>query len=233
MTEGSPTERVPRACTVGEVFWLIPETSLLRQIRRSAVSIPTTNEKAGCQSEAIEASSSHVPHILDLLRRARNHLAKHGLWKTYKKVWTFLFGKYLTWRTPSRSDRSARQSEEVLNLQPGELVEVKSEQEIAATLDAGGRLHGLGFCSGMDAYCGKRLTVFKRVERVYLEESGQMRRLRNTVLLDGVFCDGLLRDCDRACFFFWREAWLRRMAGENKSRQPASDHLAEDDFSQS
>ena len=85
----------------------------------------------------------------------------------------------------------------------------------------------------MSAYCGKRFTVFKRVERVYLEESKQMRRLRNTVLLDGVLCDGLLRDCDRACFFFWREAWLRRIARGSTSSQLESDRSAERDFDQS
>jgi hypothetical protein len=147
---------------------------------------------------------------------------KYGLWKTHKKVWTFLSGKYRSWETPHQDDGRPRQSEEVLNLQPGELVEVKSEQEIAATLDSGGRLHGLVFSPGMRAYCGKRLIVFKRVERVYLEESKQMRRVKNTVLLGGVLCDGLLMGCDRACFFFWREAWLRRVAGGNKSRQTES-----------
>jgi hypothetical protein len=48
------------------------------------------------------------------------------------------------------------------------------------------------------------------VERIMLESSGQLRQVENTVLLEGVMCRDLY-DCDRSCFHFWREAWLRRM----------------------
>jgi hypothetical protein len=42
--------------------------------------------------------------------------------------------------------------------------------------------------------------------------------MKNTVLLDGAICDGWGGKCDRSCFFFWREAWLRRVesAGEKE-----------------
>jgi hypothetical protein len=33
-----------------------------------------------------------------------------------------------------------------------------------------------------------------------------------TVLLDGVMCDGTEHGgCDRSCFLFWREEWLKRV----------------------
>ena len=70
----------------------------------------TTTEQADCQSEALEASSSHVPHICDLIRRARNHMAKHGLWETQKKIRSFLFGNYLIWGTRHRPDERPRES---------------------------------------------------------------------------------------------------------------------------
>ena len=103
------------------------------------MSTSTREGQPGCQSEVFEASSSRIPLMLDLFNRARNHLAKYGLWETHKKVWIFLSGKCRTWGTPHQPDRRPRQSafEEVLSLQPGELVEVKSEREIAATLDSG------------------------------------------------------------------------------------------------
>jgi hypothetical protein len=44
-----------------------------------------------------------------------------------------------------------------------------------------------------------------------LEHTGEFRRMKNTVLLDGVLCDGWGGACDRSCFFFWREAWLKRV----------------------
>lgn len=43
-----------------------------------------------------------------------------------------------------------------------------------------------------------------------LENNGEIRKLKNTVLLDGVMCENLY-GCDRSCFHFWREAWLRRV----------------------
>lgn len=102
--------------------------------------------------------------------------------------------------------------DEVLNLQPGEWVEVKSEQEILATLDAKGAYKGLRLMCNMRKFCGKRYRVYKRLETILLESSGEYRRVKNTVLLDGVTCDGEeWFGCDRSCYHFWREVWLRRV----------------------
>jgi hypothetical protein len=89
------------------------------------------------------------------------------------------------------------------------MVEVKSEQEIRQTLDEYGRHRGLLWMPGMARFCGKQYRVRKRVERIMLESTGQLRKIRNTVLLDGVMCEDLY-GCDRSCFHYWREAWLRR-----------------------
>ena len=99
---------------------------------------------------------------------------------------------------------------EVLGLQPGEWVQVKSEPEILATLDSAGRHRGLAYLDEMRRYSGRRYKVFKRVERIFLEESKQIRSLRNTVLLEGVHCGGAGFGCDKACLLYWREAWLTR-----------------------
>jgi len=97
-----------------------------------------------------------------------------------------------------------------LDLKPGELVEVRSLEEIRSTLDHRDKLAGLTFMPEMAKYCGKRFKVVKRVERYTVEGRG-MRRLKNTVFLDGVFCDGQFHgECDRTCFCLWREAWLKR-----------------------
>jgi hypothetical protein len=61
----------------------------------------------------------------------------------------------------------------------------------------------------MAKFCGKKYTVRKRVERIMLESTGQLRGIRNTVLLENVTCEDLY-GCDRSCFHYWREAWLRR-----------------------
>jgi hypothetical protein len=54
----------------------------------------------------------------------------------------------------------------------------------------------------------------KRVEKICLEnEPRTVRRLENTVILEGAFCKGSGIGCDRACFYFWRECWLKRTSG--------------------
>jgi len=92
------------------------------------------------------------------------------------------------------------------------MIEVKTEEEIRATLDAAGRNRGLLWMRGMDRYCGKRYRVYRRVNVILLESTGQLRKMKNTVLLEGLMCDGSeFFGCDRSCFYYWREAWLRRV----------------------
>jgi hypothetical protein len=100
-----------------------------------------------------------------------------------------------------------------LNLKPGELVEVCSEKDILSTLDDKGKLKGVAFMPEMKKFCGKRFKVFKRVEKIRVESSGEIRKIKNpTVFLEGVVCDGEISGpCDRACFCWWREAWLKRV----------------------
>ena len=102
---------------------------------------------------------------------------------------------------------------ETLNLQPGELVEVRSVKEIFATLNKHGKLKGLRFTPEMVKFCGRRFKVYKRLEKIILEATGELRRIRTpTVLLEGVLCDGEAHGgCERSCFCFWREAWLKRV----------------------
>jgi hypothetical protein len=99
-----------------------------------------------------------------------------------------------------------------LNLQCGELVEVKSIEEILATLDLDGRNRGLYFDPEMKKCCGGRYRVLKRIDKMINEETGQMRQITNTVLLDGVVCHGEFHGgCQRTCYCLWREIWLRRV----------------------
>ncbi len=104
--------------------------------------------------------------------------------------------------------------DETLDLKPGDWVEVRSAKEIFSTLDAQGKLKGLRFTPEMAKFCGKRFRVFKSLAKIILEATGELRKIKTpTVLLEGVFCDGSAHaDCDRSCFCFWREQWLRRVS---------------------
>lgn len=114
----------------------------------------------------------------------------------------------------SRSDKGKPLYEEALNLWPGEWVRVRSEEEILASLDHCSQNKGLAWMPIMSQYCGEKLKVYKRVDKIVLESTGEIRKLKNTVLLEGAICEGIY-GCDRSCFHFWREAWLERLGDSN------------------
>jgi len=118
-----------------------------------------------------------------------------------------------------RKIRAPNRDSEVLNLQHGEWVEVRSVKEIFATLNEQGKLRGLRFTPEMVKFCGKRFKVYQRLEKIILEDTGELRRIRTpTILLEGVFCDGKAHGgCDRSCFLFWREVWLKRVSSQTST----------------
>ncbi len=139
------------------------------------------------------------------------HIENFGPWQGLRVACVGLWHRS---GRPSHAEGQARdtRSEEILDLQPGELVEVKSVDEILATLDGNRRHKGLLWMTGMKKYCGRRYRVYKRVQRITLESNGELRNMKNTVLLESVVCDGReFGGCDRCCFHFWREAWLKRI----------------------
>ena len=92
----------------------------------------------------------------------------------------------------------------------GEMVEVKSAAEIAATLDAEGRLDGMPFMPEMLAFCGRKLKVSRRADKTCVEGFYGMRKLGGAVLLEEARCDGAAHGgCQRNCMMFWKEEWLR------------------------
>lgn len=101
---------------------------------------------------------------------------------------------------------------ERLRLQPGELVEVKSKDEIMAALGPNRKNRGLVFDGEMLPFCGTRARVLTSVERIIDEQTGRMLELHDCVILDHVTCMGRYhRFCPRAIHMYWREAWLRRV----------------------
>jgi hypothetical protein len=100
-----------------------------------------------------------------------------------------------------------------LDLKAGDVVEVLSEAEILATLDANGELENLPFMPEMLQYCGKRLTVYKIANKACdtINQSG-MLKMENAVHLSGVRCDGGGHGgCQAACLIYWKTAWLRKV----------------------
>lgn len=95
-------------------------------------------------------------------------------------------------------------------LRAGDLVEVKSAQEILSTLDKQGTYESLPFMPEMLQFCGKRFRVFRRASKICdtLDKTG-LRRMERTVLLQGVHCDGANHGgCEARCMMLWKERWL-------------------------
>ncbi len=103
-----------------------------------------------------------------------------------------------------------------LDLVPGDLVEVRSQEEILATLDDSASFDNMVFMPEMLDYCGRRFRVYKRADKTCetVKVSG-MLRLDNTVHLAMTRCDGCAHGgCQAACLLFWKEAWLKRVGKE-------------------
>jgi hypothetical protein len=98
-------------------------------------------------------------------------------------------------------------------LQPGDVVLVRSWEEIQATLNHWNSLKGCNFLEEMSPYCGTTQRVLKRVERFLDERDYLVKKCNGIVLLEDVICDGTVDfgKCDRTCFFFWREEWLEKV----------------------
>src|SRR5579863_7712263 len=97
------------------------------------------------------------------------------------------------------------------HLRPGDLVQVKSPNQILQTLDADGALDRLPFMPEMLEFCGKRFRVVRRVLKTcaYGTDSTMLAfNTQDVVVLDAVRCSGGDHDaCPKHCLIFWREAW--------------------------
>jgi hypothetical protein len=98
-----------------------------------------------------------------------------------------------------------------LRLEPGEWVRVKSAAAIQATLGPDGKNRGLSFEAEMARHVGRVFQVDYVVEKIILEESGRMITLKDTVVLTGLNCTGVMaKNCPRSNPLYWRECWLDR-----------------------
>jgi hypothetical protein len=117
--------------------------------------------------------------------------------------WGFLQGGVRSGRTPT----------EHLDLQPGELVRVKSREEIMATLDSNLLNRGMGFDAEMSRFCGRTARVKARATQLVDERTGRMLTMKNPcIILEDIVCEGAFTaNCPRQYVCWWREIWLERV----------------------
>jgi hypothetical protein len=155
-------------------------------------------------------------------------LGNAGLWQTVRAVAVGAFNEYQDlsrkllprWvrirggqRYPLIKGRLTRTPDRRLDLQPGDLVRVRSRDEIVATLDTGNRNRGMTFDAEMLKYCGRQARVLRRVEQIIDEGTGRMLHFGNPcIVLDDVVCTGdYHRVCPRSIYPYWREIWLEKV----------------------
>ncbi|MFY9622214.1 MAG: hypothetical protein WAM70_06600 [Pyrinomonadaceae bacterium] len=206
--------------------WLKPAGSTIRpnpgpsRIKEShLIDLAQQGDQFVCQlSEIIEASKplpwwDPKQYALDLLHNRtplRRWLKSLGIafynklaHVSGRKSWRFVAGPGTYNGTRSN-----------LNLQPGDVVRVKTLDQIRQTLDPEGKHQHLLFAPSMAEFCGSEMRVQKRVERITLEGSRRQRQVKDTVLLEGATCDGVChRLCPRQSLLFWRECWLEKVNG--------------------
>ena len=104
-----------------------------------------------------------------------------------------------------------------------DLLEVRTKEEILATLDANGCIDGMPFMPEMLQFCGARVRVGAVAHKTCdtAKRTYKGRRLESMVHLDDLRCDGSAHGgCQAACKLFWRDEWLR------PANEPAGDRAA-------
>jgi hypothetical protein len=141
--------------------------------------------------------------------------------RTFARPWNYYGKKYLKqaimlltkWQeklSPMDKVSESARTQPVTHLKAGDLVRVRSLEEIQGTLNRFKELKGCAFLEEMKQYCGSTQRVVKVMERFLDERDYQVKKTRGIVLLEGVYCQGtpVFGRCDRSCLLFWREEWL-------------------------
>ncbi len=179
-----------------------------------------------CQSSDLEEATHKLSRFGRLWKCVRNvtqgnnSVLEMGR-MIVKPAWARLWLRFFP-RWPSGTN--AKCPAESLSLQPGDWVEVKSVEEIKATLDATGKNRGLQFAYDLAWCCGKKFKIRSRLEHLIVERTGKALDVRNTVLLEGITCPCrcVIGGCGRADYIYWREIWLRKIPVPHASGMPDS-----------
>ena len=237
--DGSGHEGCQRCCPLlWKEAWLKPAEPGPDAVELGSIELPgrgtslRTMKDDGrffCQSTELGRATKYLFPLSFKRCTAELRAGNVGLRKAFEFLWVpfivKLKAKLLGIAAVQPVGNGSSTPSEALGLRPGEIVEVRSAQEISLTLDRRGRNRGLEFTASMLPFCGQQLRVKSRVEKMILETSGEMREIGNTVILEGVTCDGhtILGGCSRHVFHLWREAWLRRITSPTDRQCRASE----------
>lgn len=141
----------------------------------------------------------------------------HKWWQLKRRIPRFIKNRFILLRYTISKGLNKKDQEIVnhqsLNLHPSDRVRIRPKEEIMKTLDGWRRYRGCRFMDEMWQYCGGTYKVLKRVNYMLDERSMKMKKCKNMVILNGLMCNGSwpFEECDRSCYFFWKEAWLEKV----------------------
>jgi hypothetical protein len=118
----------------------------------------------------------------------------------------------LRWRGGSSTRTTANGFAPTVPYESGDLVRVRSREEVISTLDPFQELKGCAFLPDMYQYCGSQQRVLKSMRYFLDERDYKLKKVHGVILLENVICNGTpaFGTCDRCCFLFWREEWLEK-----------------------
>jgi hypothetical protein len=161
------------------------------------------------------------------------HLSQAGVGLGPAMRWFYdsfhwLWGGTLFPRKPGVISEGKPTPSGTLDLQPGELVRVKSHEEILKTVDSSNRNRGMYWDAELVPYCGGTYRVLKRVSRLIDEKTGKMIEMKNPcIILDTVVCQARYSPCRMLCpksmYPYWRELWLERVAAKGSDGSQAEE----------
>ena len=224
---GAQHDKCQRACAIfWKEAWLrkADDIAEVSESNGSSNSLPrnlhlkTTTQpgKYFCQSSEFLKATLHLP-MGKRIKKCFSAIAARNIsvWGMMKRLFAWAW-----WRTYYKLiGESVRGSLEktptgVLDLKPGDLVQIKSLPEIKATLNSRGRNRGLHFSADQRPFCGQQFRVRNRADNFIAEGTGEMKHFQNTVMLEDVLCDSAcfaFGGCYRSDLLYWREIWLRKI----------------------
>jgi hypothetical protein len=231
---GADHDGCQKACVI---FW---REAWLRKVEdgaRPSVVQPTASQQLRARLKSSVGPNTYFCQASELLRATKRltRLERYSKWWfkdiragncgplemgwriaifVFWKVRWLLLGPYGRGKTKSTPT-------ETLNLQPGEWVEVKPIKSIFKTLDHHANNRGLWFSPNMRLLCGQRRRVERKIEKLIVDGTGEMRQLHDTVFLEGSHCGCAhiaFGGCSRCEFVYWREIWLRRSDNSAETR---------------
>ncbi|HEX2244664.1 MAG TPA: hypothetical protein VHK27_15730, partial [Gammaproteobacteria bacterium] len=183
------------SCQATELLRAAPELLPLRNFGQYVQDVRSGNENL------LSVIRTFLIGLFNRLQERSTRILPQRLWFRGGRRWGFLKGM-ATAKTPTAHTE----------LQPGELVRIKSKEEILKTVNKDLLNRGLSFDQEMVSYCGREARVLRRVDRLIDEKTGKMVHLKNPcIVLEDVVCKGAHKaSCPRAFYSFWREIWLER-----------------------